>query len=189
MYRSSTDYDYMAKLAIEVRVDYGITGCFIDEKELCRKMGIELFTYSDFYSILDLSSLSDEAFYIPSVIDKSTGKINPPKIIYNEKIASEGRIRFSILHEVKHFLCNDNSEESFNEDMANYFARYMLCPIPILIYKNITNIDQIITECNVSREVASNVLKNLSNRRKYHGDKIFEYEKPLIELLKGDCSA
>ena len=62
-----------------------------------------------------------------------------------------------------------------------------MCPIPILIKRGINDIATIMSDYNVSYDAAKNVLSNLNNRRKYYRNKIFNYEKPLIDLIeRGD---
>lgn len=69
--------------------------------------------------------------------------------------------------------------------MANYFARYFMCPIPVLIWKNVDDLATIMSDYKLSYEAASNVLRNINNRRRAYGNKIFDYEKPLIALIEG----
>lgn len=177
MYWKSDDYRQMAELAIEIYLDYGIRSFPIDEKELCNKMGILLLPYTEFPE--EISGISNDAFFIP------TTKSNSPMILFNNKIDSYGRQRFSIFHDIKHYANGDTEEHNkYDEDMADYFARYMMCPIPILIKRKINDIATIMSDYNVSYDVAMNVLSNLHNRRKYYGDRIFNYEKPLIELIE-----
>lgn len=183
MYRSSQDYENIAKTVIGIYLDYGISSFPIDEKELCSKMGVKLLAYSDFPE--DVNNISDDAFYLPPIRKEGSNKISEPIILYNDKISSRGRIRFSIFHEIKHFVYGETDESDLDEDMANYFAKYIMCPIPILIYRNIDDIGSIMNDFMVSYEASYNVLKNLENRRKKYGNVIFDYEKPLIELIEG----
>ena len=180
MYWKSEDYEEMAKLAIEIYLDYGITAFPIDEKEICKKMGILLLPYTEFPK--EVSDISNDAFLIPAT------QLFSPMILYNNKIDSYGRQRFSVFHEIKHYANGDTEEcNKYDEDMADYFSRYMMCPIPILIKRGINDIATIMSDYNVSYDAAKNVLSNLNNRRKYYGNKIFNYEKPLIELIeRGD---
>ena len=46
MYWNSSDYDKMAKLAINIYLDYNITDFPVDEKEICKKLGLKLIPYS-----------------------------------------------------------------------------------------------------------------------------------------------
>lgn len=179
MYRNSDDYNKMAKLAIDIIIDYDIKSFPIDEKDICRKLGLKLVPYSAYSkgNQLLLRKKSEDAFFSPAT------KFTPPTIFYNDKIKSRGRQRYSVFHEVKHFVNNDLDDSDYNDDMADYFAKYMMCPVPYLIKANINDELTLISDHGVSHTVALNAIKNVHNRRLRFGDKIFEYEKPLIDHL------
>ena len=181
MYWHSSDYDRMAQLVIDVYIDYNLTTFPIGVMELCPKLGVLLIPYSaydDTEDCISFSNLTNDAFYIPA------SKQNGPIIVYNDRIVSKGRIRFSVSHELKHYVNDDKEDNPYDENMADYFARYLLCPIPVLIYRGVNDVATIISDYNVSADVANHVLRNLQNRRRVHGNKIFDFEKPLIELIK-----
>lgn len=179
MYRHSGDYDKTAQTAIDIYVDYGLKTFPIDEKDVCIKLGVKLVPYSAYSEDKQVlfRKKSKDGFFFPQ-----TG-ITPPTIFYNDKVKSFGRQRFSIFHELKHYVSNDRDDSEFNDEMADYFARYMMCPVPYLIKAGINDKLTLISDHLISDEAADNVLRNLRNRRAIYGDKIFPYEKPLIDLL------
>lgn len=180
MYWESEDYKKIAKLVIDIFIDYEIKNFPIDANEMCNKLGFKLLTYKE--TNIDPSNISDDAFYI------SATKDNPPIIIYNSDVEPRTRIRFSIFHEIKHCICGDKGEyedklkKQYIENMADYFAKYMMCPIPILIYREVNDIETIMSDYDIGEEAANYVLDNLNNRRKKYGNKIFDYEMPLINM-------
>ena len=185
MYRSQDEYNRMAKLVGEIYIDYNIHSFPINEKEICRKMGILLLPYSEFppekRSLLKKKSMS--SFYVPPT--KST----PPMIYYNDnvfEVGSRGNIRRNIFHEVKHYVCEDIEEQPEDDDLADYFGKYFLAPISYLIALNINNINQIMADFHVDYDMAFFIEKNIKNRRDRYGNKIFDYEKPLLHHLLGD---
>lgn len=177
MYWSSEAYDEIAKIVIGIYEDYNITSFPVSAYELCKNMGIRLVPYSELP--FDGTKISDDAFLIPPSIEYS------PQIAFNDKMRTTERIRFSVFHEIKHYVCNEYDYSCRDEDMANYFARYIMCPIPILIYRDIDDAYSLERNFGVSSEAAWNALSNVRNRRNKYGDKIFDYEKPLIELIEG----
>lgn len=182
MYWEGNDYDKMAQLVIDVYKDYQITAFPVDEKEICRKLGLKLIPYSA-YSEEDqrlLMKRSPDAFYSPPTLQ------TPPTIFYNDHISSIGRQRYSIFHEVKHYVNNDSDDDLYSDNMADYFSRYFMCPIPYLIVMGINDELTLISDHNVSEAAAKNTISNVRNRRAAYGNTIFEYEKPLIELLCPD---
>lgn len=182
MYRSGLDYDEMAKLAIQIYIDHNIRTFPIDEFEVCRKLGVNLIPYSR-YSESERKffiSRSSSGFYIPPTGEK------PPMIFYNDsvnEVRTKGIIRRNIFHEVKHYVAGDTDEHQPKDDLADYFAKYFLAPIPYLIANQITDTEQIISNFGVDTEIAGYIEQNLYDRSKKYGSKIFDYEKPLIEHL------
>lgn len=179
MYRFPEEYDRIDKLAIDIFVDYNITTFPINERNLCQKMGIILVPYSAFEGDRRkiLYKRSSEGFF-----SYGTSKLQPI-IFYNDtNDAIYGNIRQTILHEIKHFVDEDVDDEE--DDLAEHFGRYLACPTPYLIWKNITNVNEIISTFGVSASIACNVAKSVNNRIKKYGYTIFDYELPLIDLFK-----
>lgn len=185
MYRKGFSYDKMAEIVGQVYIDYDIRQFPIDEKDVCRRMGIRLVPYSEYptteRNLLKKKSLS--GFYVPPTSD------SPPMIFYNDNInevGSAGNMRRNIFHEVRHYVCEDNDENTQEDDLADYFGKYFLVPISYLIALNVSNINQIIADFGVDYEMASYIVKNLRNRRNRYGNRIFNYEIPLLRHLLGD---
>ena len=68
MYWSGTDYDRMAQLVIDIYVDYNIRSFPVDEKEICRKLGLKLIPYSEYPEEQEalLRKRSMDAFFAPA---------------------------------------------------------------------------------------------------------------------------
>ncbi len=177
MYRSSEIYDGIKKTIIEIYLDYEIKGLPIDEADVCRKMGVALLPYTSFRKEERnlLLKKSKHGFYVPGTVD------NSPTIFYNDLYASKGAQRLTIFHELKHYVYEDIDDEE--DDLADFFARYFMCPIPYLLLKKIDTPNEIASVCGTSMEAAYNVYSNLRNRRKKYGYYLFDYEKPLIDHL------
>ena len=178
MYRSDETYDSIKKVIIDIYVDYNIKGFPIDEKEVCRKMGIALIPYSEYIG-KDLEVLlkkSELGFFV-----RGTGQM-PPTIWYNDSLKSDGAIRFTIFHELKHYVFEDDDDT--DDDLADFFARYFMCPIPYLLLKKIDTQNEIVSYCGVSIQAAENASTNIQNRRKKYEYKLFDYEVRLIEQLE-----
>ena len=178
MYRNGNIYDEMCMVAIDIYIDYDIRKFPVDEKELCRKMGIALIPYSEFEDdeILLLIKRTEHGFFVRESIE------TPPTIYYNDISKTDGEKRFTIFHEIKHYVCEDENDE--DDDLADYFARYMMCPIPYLLLKNIVTKNEIASFCGTSLSAAGNASRNIINRRNRYGYEIFDYEFDLIEHLE-----
>lgn len=182
MYWNGNDYDKMAQLVIDIYIDYNITAFPVDEKEICRKMGLKLLPYSAYTEKEQelLRKRSEDGFFSPAT------QIAPNAIYYDDSITSHGKIRYTIFHEVKHFANGDEDDKQYNDNMADYFARYFMAPIPYLIKMGIDDELTLISDHGISAEAAMYAIRNARRRKARYGDKIFDYEKPLIELLCPD---
>jgi Zn-dependent peptidase ImmA (M78 family) len=177
MYRTGNVYDDIVNTIIDIYIDYDIRTFPIDEREVCDKMGVVLIPYSEIEEKPRkiLIKRSPYGFFVKAI------NSNPPKIYYNDISRNKGSIRFTIFHELKHYVFED--EDDSKDDLADYFSRYFMCPIIYLILNEIDTVDKIMAYCGTSKEAAKNVSINITNRRNKHGREIFDFEKRLIEHL------
>lgn len=182
MYWNSNDYEKIVKLIIDIYIDYNITSFPIDEKEICRKLGLKLIPYSVYSEEEQIlfRKKSNDGFFVHGT------KFTPNTIYYNDSILSHEKQRYTIFHEVKHFVNGDDSDEEYDDDMAEFFSRYFMAPIPYLIKMGINDVFTLISDHGMSMTAAENALKNVRSRKAKYGNYIFEHEKPLIELLCPD---
>jgi len=181
--RSSETYDEIKKVIIQIYLDYDIKEFPVDEELICKKLGVSLIPYSEYSEEQKLLLLkrSRHGFYVKA------SKGRPPTIYYNDEYDSEGAIRLTIFHEIKHYVFNEDSDAEEYDDLAEFFARYFLCPIPYLIIKGIESVNEIVSTCHVSFEAAENASSNINNRKRIYGNKIFDYEIPLLQHLDNDA--
>ncbi len=182
MYRDSSEYERIDRLAIDVYLDYGINSFPLDEQEICRKLGISLVPYSAYEDKRDLLlKKSLKGFMSPPFGNKKA------IIFYNDDLSimkSWGSVRQTIFHEIKHYVNEDYYEDDpEDDDLADHFGRFFSCPTPYLVKHNITDVNEIISIFKVSSDVARYASSNVTNRTKKHGKTIFDYEQPLIDLL------
>ena len=183
MYRSPETYDEIKKVIIQIYLDYDIREFPIDAEKVCKKMGVAIVPYSEYdrEARVLLRKRSPHGFFV-----KGT-KGRAPTIYYNDRFESEGARRLTIFHEIKHYVYNEDTDDEEYDDLADFFGRYFLCPIPYLMIKGIETEEEIISACHVSMEAAGNVVSNIRNRKLKHGNKIFDYEIPLLEHLDKDA--
>ena len=180
MHRDGKVYEEICKEIINIYLDYGFCEFPLDEQKVCKKMGVSLVPYSS-YGKDDqriIKKKSPKGFFVKGTVETS------PTIYYNDKRESEGEIRFTIFHELKHFVYNEDSGDEDKDDLADFFARYFLCPIPYLLLKGIDSLNEVISFCGVSKSAAVNVISNLKNRKTRYGYQIFGYERDLIEQIE-----
>lgn len=182
MYRDGIFYDQMAKLAIDIFQDYNLTTFPLNEQEVCRKLGVPAIPYSAYNSEgqLILKKRSLFSFFCPPTKDTS------PMIFYNDDlhdVGSPGDIKLNIFHEIKHYVDEDHDELPEDDDLADYFGKYLACPVPYLVVEGIRNPNEIVAAFGISYQTACYVASNVKNRMKKYGYKLFDYEKPLIKQL------
>ena len=184
MLRSKEFYKQIRDVIIDIYQDYGIKTFPVDEFELCKKMGIVLVPFSSLEGEeLRLAyKKSKDGFYVPRTSE------TPPMIYYNdnlEEVMSYGRIRYTIFHEIKHFIFDDKEESEENEDGAQYFAKYAMCPIPYLIHniKKYSDIESIRNDFGVSSIVAEYLLDSVNRRMYRYGNGLFKREVELIDSI------
>lgn len=182
MYRSSDEYEEIKKLVVDIYVDYNIREFPICEKGICRKLKVALLPYSlliekDFDAGKLLIKKSQYGFFT-----KGTAEM-PPTIYYNDINATKEQQRFNIFHEIKHYVCEDENDDK--DDLADFFSRYFMCPVPYLMLRKIDTVNEIASVCGVTIPVASNVASNIINRRAKYGNKLIEdYEIRLVNQLE-----
>lgn len=184
MLRNKRFYKNIRDKIIEIYQDYGIRTFPVDEVDLCRKMGIVLVPYSSLKGeeLALAYKRSQNGFYAPMTSE------TPPMIYYNdnlEEVMSYGRIRYTIFHEIKHFVFDDKEESEENEDGAQYFAKYFMCPIPYLVYNNkeFSSIESIRQGFGVSSQVAEYLLDSVERRMYRFGNGLFMREIELLDSI------
>ncbi|MCR5836928.1 MAG: ImmA/IrrE family metallo-endopeptidase [Lachnospiraceae bacterium] len=177
MYRDGKIYDEIDIVIVNIFLDYGIKTFPVDVFELCKKMSVALVPYSEFsYEERKLlMKKSNQGFFVKQ------SKTQPPTIYYNDLLESKGAIRLTILHELKHYIFNDDNDD--DDDLADYFARHFMGPIAFLILKQLESTNEIVSFCGMSISAATNAYKNIVSRKKKYGMNLFDYEIALIEHL------
>lgn len=187
MYRSSEEYDRMAKLAISIIEDYGVTALDypLDMDILCRRMKINIVPYSSYEGAdsgrIDLlMKKSKDGFCIPRSSKQEA------TIFFNDKYGDHltpARISQTKGHEIKHIIEGDIDDSE--DDLCDYFSKYLRCPFPYVFYLKLESAVDIIARFSISYEQAEYVLNNIISRRSKYGNGMFDYEIELLKSLLG----
>jgi len=78
-------------------------------------------------------------------------------IFYNDRITPE-IIRFTIAHELGHYVLGHTVDDSVTDREANCFARNFLCPVPATDYWGIKDVDECCDVFDISPPAAQVVL-------------------------------
>ncbi len=126
----------------------------VDVFVLAKQLGITLIKYSQ---LTEIEKAKLEKLGIPRDSDgfyalaRKENKIIP-YIYYNDS-KNTGRIRFTILHEIGHYVLVHKQQSDLAEAEANFFAKYLIAP-PVLVdkikpsdYMDIAYVFKITKEC------------------------------------------
>lgn len=166
---------------------------------------LEIATLISNMTIKTFGDISKETNYsiqeISDSLDTTDGDLifkpaqNKYVLLYNENVFSKNRIRFTQAHELGHYFLNhvENSDNCLSahrnlndeeydvmEKEANYFAKRLLAPIPLIvatiekISDNILYPYEIATEFGLSDQTTEYVIDNMKNLRKWPQDRELE---------------
>lgn len=133
------------------------------------------------------------------------------RIIYNERIRSRGRIRWTIAHEIGHIVlshledftqlnvfCNSLTvrEMAVLDREADIFAAELLAPMSLLRILGICETESIMQVCSLSREAAENRRNDMTRYRSdalqrdaesFLGHQFRSYLKPVAACVEPDA--
>lgn len=128
-------YEEIKKIISMVIEKYNIKKIPINVFELAKKLKITLVKYSDIteyeFGELEKNGISRDSDGFYALARKSN--VLGPFIYYNDS-KDIGRIRFTILHEIGHFILRHLQQSDLAEAEANFFAKYLIAP-PVLVDK------------------------------------------------------
>lgn len=161
------DYAKARDASWRVISEYGISSLPVDVFELAHKMGIKTIPYGKCGPLLKMMG-------IRSLYGKSDGIyvsfFGKKYIFYDDLVTNEGRLRFTIAHEIGHHVLRHISSmhtlyaglkqrrrdghSDAEEREANIFASRLLAPSIVLHKMNITDAEDIARICGMSKEAA-----------------------------------
>lgn len=172
-------YEELDKLALQFRIDYNLVDEKIDFFALMDILGIKLVKYSELNykqkKVIKHYTLSDDAF---------TVRNNDLTVIFYNDEKNENRIRFSLAHEIKHYIKGETDCNEIIEMEANHFARQLLAPT-CLVMKYIDCEEEKISDVfGLSIEASKYALLQAKNRNQYNFIKPSKEEKEFLDLFK-----
>lgn len=183
MYLGSSRYEELNREVADLMETYGVDEYPLDVFALAGRMGIVLRSYSSIplAKRVAFQDVSKDAF----TIAPGEYEVDTTFICYNQDI-NKGRLMQSIAHEIAHIWLEHPSDEEPYETEAEYFAAYLLAPIPIIINLRLDSVWEVQENFGVSFEAARIALERAHNRCRC-GKAGFEYEYEIISMysLKG----
>lgn len=181
MYLSFDRYESIKKSVVEFIKKYDIISYPLNLKEICDKIGAKLIPYS-------ILCEKDREYVISKSEDGYMIKDNDEiiAIAYNDQKYGM-RITTTIGHELGHFGRNHKEQSALADSEADFFAVYLLAPLPILAKEDVESYMDIYEKFNVSKELAKyswdKYIKWKENRGKYNFG-YTDYEKYLLSVIK-----
>ncbi|MCJ7967718.1 MAG: ImmA/IrrE family metallo-endopeptidase [Lactococcus lactis] len=184
----SSDFAFAQNSAYRVLTTSNSAELPIKIKQLIRSYGIYIQTYTQFAKDCHLT-IQDIIFMCASedgcTIKRSDGTY---LLLYNDLIKSKGRIRYTLAHELGHYILKHHSKSNIakisrgnflnnldkkNYDLlekeANYFAKRLLVPLPILNKitnkLNFINTPLLTSIFGISQQPANYIINELSQRK------------------------
>lgn len=182
------DFAYAQDSAYKVITNSSITTLPINIKKLIKSFkssGLHIMTYTSFAKQRQISM--EEVIMFTDSTDGCLWKRNDGiyLILYNDTIEYKPQIRFTLAHELGHFILkhHDKTDDSILsrgglsekthkhfEMEANYFAKRLLAPIPLIDYYSRTwrgNDNLHISKAfNISPSVSERIVEDINKRNK-----------------------
>lgn len=167
------DTTEIIKATIKVYKECHVTSFPIDCMALLEHYGYRIFTYDELWKknqrLYDIClSCSEDAF---------RDGIN--KIIAYNSHNPNGRIRFSLMHELGHHIMGHSGESDLNEQEANAFASHILAPRMAIHYSKCKNAEDVSQIFEMSHNAASIAFDSY---RRWHR-RIVTYKMSYIDKL------
>ena len=151
------DYNFIAEKTLAVYMACEVRSFPIDCFKILRHYNFRIYTYAQLLAsnrrLYEMcKKYSDDAFRYQDVI------------CYNQQ-AHNKRIRFSLMHELGHYILGHKEESIENEQEADYFASYILAPRIAIIRTGCRTADDIHDQFEVSYAAANRILSEVQCQR------------------------
>lgn len=175
---SADDYEFIREMVAHTLINYGSLEIPIDPFIIAKNMGIRLIPYSALPE-------KDRLELISKYSEDGCGYELPGKderIFYNDE-KPPLRIRMTLFHELGHFALGHpkDMEPARAESEANFFAKYAIAPVPLILALGLQDAGSIRSTFGVSLKAAGYIWKDCNNRIQHGGKWEKSYEKELKE--------
>lgn len=168
---SDSRYENIKKDIVKMYIDNDISTIPINVYNLSKRLGYILKPYS----LLGV----DKANKLIEINEDGFNRVEGGKVvIYYNDVKLEGRIRFTIMHEIAHVIRQHKQYSELAE--ANWYAAYALCPPPIVDKLQITDYEELISKFNITNSCAYNSMNRYISWKK-RNIPLLEYEKDLVK--------
>lgn len=161
----------------------------IDCFEIARKLHYVLRPYSSLSPEELIDAYNEDPDGFSKVEMNSETEMYQYVIYYNDATGNEGRIRWTIFHEIGHIYRGhhdnpDDSNSEIEEAEADLFAKYAIAPPPLIRYLKITRPEEIQDTFCTSLEASFNIMDYFWKRVQYGPRNMESFEIQIIRLFQ-----
>lgn len=167
----SLDLEYINKKILDVYKECHIRSFPIDCFSVLKHYGIQTIMYKE------MKEQNTELY--KAIYHYSNDAFRFRMSVYYNSTNSDGRIRFSLIHELGHYILGHTEDGSDNEDEANTFASNFLAPRPITFQQGLKTAEQIRDYYGISISAANQALISPFYYPDKSGEALLEYFKNL----------
>lgn len=106
-------------------------------------------------------------------------------IVYNDEL-SQGRVRFTILHEIGHIVLGHREQSELAEAEADFFAKYAIAPPALVHLTHPSDYFDIAATFGISLECASYAMSYYNKWLQFGPSSYLEYEYRTIKLFSDE---
>lgn len=162
------NYTLIMTKVIEIFQKCNINSFPLDCENIVNILGCKLYKYSELSEAKRQGCLQ---------VSNESMKIHN-RIYYNDAIMSEGRVRFSIMHELGHiFLGHGEYRNNVLEAEANYFASNILAPRMAVHYSQCKRPKHVMNQFGLTFEAATYVLEDYDRWYRRTSHKMNSFDK------------
>ncbi|MBR6735863.1 MAG: ImmA/IrrE family metallo-endopeptidase [Oscillospiraceae bacterium] len=163
----------------------GITSLPLDPSELARKSGVRLVRYSTYVEKTgDTELLCSDGVLLASAV--------PPIIVYNEKISSVGRQRWTLIHELCHYWLGHDMSDKKTEQEVERLTSALISPAVVLHLCGVRNANDVAAICGISAEAARIRFDEVERKRRamtfMHTDEDIRIAKQFLPFISDTVS-
>lgn len=175
-------YEEIKEVVADTIEDAKITSFPFDVFEVARRLDVKLVSYQSLSDKRKNACLSksEDAF---SILIEFENRMEW-RIYYNQEIGYH-RVRFTIMHELGHIMLDHDDGNEVEESEANFFSKHILAPPCIMHKVGIEDYVDIVSNFEVSEEMATYQIEYYDNWLNYGGRDFTECELRILKHYQG----
>ena len=147
------NYKHSRDAAWQMLIKNKVSSLPVSVDKICRGEGLRLLSYSKGMELIEKLKLEENA--------KGNDAFSFGRMIFYDQTKSIERQRFSIAHELGHYVLDDGTDGDEREREADIFASRLLAPLCVLHYIGVSSASEISELCKISRSAAEIRMRRL----------------------------